>query len=182
MLCERAHVNRLVAEQLQSKDPAIAADARKLVRRLDRYRAEEIMRSINTKASAQLQALAKDVDAGRGFVTLIPPGSSEGDRYYVRVQWDPSKTMTVNRLTGLLNRELVDRPSMKDEVTFIKGRNERWVYWYSREWAIHIAEEAAKCGGKATFATPVGQRAARSPWTGKILLHSLLRRYPLPHG
>jgi len=36
----------------------------------------------------------------------------------------------------------------------MKGRRDRVVYWYGKEWAISIARKIEDCGGQARFVSP----------------------------
>jgi hypothetical protein len=85
---------------------------------------------------------------------LRPTGSSQGDRYYVRATWDPADEHEVPCLTQLFNDELASTRSVKAEAAKMKGRAERLIYWYSKDWAISISKKISDCGGKAQYVTP----------------------------
>ncbi|MGD0339957.1 MAG: hypothetical protein ABSB78_14345 [Bacteroidota bacterium] len=153
-LSNLVNLNKIISDRLNSKNGVIVNDAQQIVRRLDKAQATTILKSVNTKQSDEMKRFAKDISSGRALTPLKPTGSSKGDRYYVRAQWNPNDKKTVDCLTQLFNQELFDRPSLQKEADFMRGRSERWVYWYSKEWALEIAAKINRCGGKASFGSP----------------------------
>ena len=88
---------------------------------------------------------------------LIPTPTVQGDRYYVRATWDSSGPKAKACLTGLFNRSLTSDRSLAQEAELMT-RGYRLVYWYSRQWALWMASEIEKCGGKAEFVSGRGTR------------------------
>ena len=83
---------------------------------------------------------------------LIPTGSPEGDRYYVKILWDKEDDKQIDCLTKLLHQELLANRSIeaeKERMQKLKGQ--RWIYWYDKMWAIGMFDEALQCGAKPSF-------------------------------
>ncbi len=157
-LVKTANINTLIAKKLSSSTQNNVKDAQAILLRLDRQQAYKVLQSVDTlHASSRSKKLYRNVLAGKGLMALVPTGSEQGDRYYVKATWKPTEKEAIDCLTKLFNRELFNRPDMRQEEEYMKGRNERLVYWYSKEWAIYIAGEIRKCGGKADFVTPVSR-------------------------
>lgn len=81
---------------------------------------------------------------------LIPTGTNQGDRYYVQANWAKDDNKTLDCLTFLFNTELLSNRTLEEEKKKMKN-GWRLVYWYSRTWAIYIAEHIERCGGRAKF-------------------------------
>ena len=154
LLIRAINIDTILAARLNSKNASIVRDAQQIVRRLDKVQAAQVLKSVNIKQSDDMKRFADDVLSGRALTPLKPTGSLKGDRYYVKAQWNPNDKKTVDCLTRLFNQELAERPSLQEEANFMKGRSERWIYWYSKEWALEIAKKINNCGGKATFGSP----------------------------
>ena len=69
----------------------------------------------------------------------------------MRARWEPTDTAVVDCLTELFHRELRHDRTLEDEKVIMTGRKERIVWWYSKEWALWIAEQIKECGGTAGF-------------------------------
>ena len=118
---------------------------------LFRMEPDRASRYIPASGPSWLNGLRNDVRSGKKSRVLIPTGSSGGDRYYVRATWDPKNQQVVNCLTQLFNKSLISQRSTGDETALMKGRGDRLVYWYSKEWALNIATDIERCGGRAAF-------------------------------
>ena len=84
-------------------------------------------------------------------IMLIPTASADGDRYYVKATWE-GEGEVFQCLTKLFNEELLAERTLRQEHQVMKqlgGR--RYVYWYSKNWALYIAHEIRQCGGNAIF-------------------------------
>lgn len=89
---------------------------------------------------------------------LIPTESKQGDRYYVKADWNNgnivsgTEIVVFDCLTRLFNRELITSRTLQQEKELMRKRKgTRYVYWYSDGWARYIAAKIEKCGAKATF-------------------------------
>ena len=153
-LSNLVNLNKIISDRLNSSNAKIVKDAQKIVRRLDKAQATAILKYVDTMQSAEMKKFTKEILSGKTLTPLKPTGSSNGDRYYVRAQWNSNDNGTVDCLTLLFNQELLNRPSLQKEADFMKVRNERWIYWYSKEWALEIVTKINKCGGKASFGSP----------------------------
>lgn len=83
--------------------------------------------------------------------TLIPTASYSGDRYYVEATWDSSNKEVVDCLTALFHIELIHDRTFEQEKEIMKDRSERWVYWYSKNWALLISKKIEACGAASNF-------------------------------
>lgn len=124
--------------------------------RIEQERAEKIIRMIPSyNSNDQLTNLLADIQNGKRTKILFPMGSSRGDRYYVKAVWDYKNERVLNCLTRLFNNSLMIDRSINEELIIMKGddgkRVDRYVYWYSKEWALNIAEKIDSCGGKSSF-------------------------------
>lgn len=138
--------------KLLSDDPAAREAATSFLFRIEPPQAEEILNSIPEQEQTPLIVELKEkIIAGDRSRVLIPTGSKRGDRYYVRANWDPNERNVVDCLTRLFNRELITERTLEEEMEIMSGREERLVYWYSKEWALRMAGEIIKCGGTANF-------------------------------
>ncbi|MBD3338467.1 MAG: hypothetical protein GF353_05130 [Candidatus Lokiarchaeota archaeon] len=131
-------------------------EAIKLLFRIEKERAVRILNEIpsSSKKSWMNNTLTK-IKSGEKTKVLYPTGSSKGDRYYVHAKWDYKNKEVLECLTTLFYRELIHNRTYDEEVKLMKGkdnkRSDRWVYWYSKEWALYIAEKIENCGGRASF-------------------------------
>ena len=116
-------------------------------------KALKILQNIpNSISYSWLKKLKKEIQLGNKTRVLIPTGSSKGDRYYVKAEWDPENRNVANCLTNLFYRELIHNRTLKEEADLMKRKNgKRWVYWYSKEWALYIFEKIEACSSKAFF-------------------------------
>jgi hypothetical protein len=94
------------------------------------------------------------VRSGEKQQILAPVGSEGGDRYYVKANWDPKDQKTAGCLTELFNKELISSRTLLEEQQMMSGRSERLVYWYTKDWALSMAEKIKACGGNASFPLP----------------------------
>jgi hypothetical protein len=150
-LLRRMDLSRVLAQDLTASDPKRSAAAEASLRRLDKTQALAVLQATDGTKSQHLKGLEQKVAAEQGTGPLIPTGSAQGDRYYVKARWQADQPATVACLTRLFNTELIDRPSIEKEAAFMKGRTERLVFWYSKDWAMHMADEIKKCGGQPMF-------------------------------
>jgi hypothetical protein len=88
------------------------------------------------------------------FQRLRPTGSPQGDRYYVRATWDSNNPDVTGCLTKLFNSELISNRSLQQENVKMQGRNNRLVYWYTKDWAEQIAQNVRQCGGRSEYVSP----------------------------
>lgn len=138
--------------KLLSDDPAARETAASVLLRIKKPRAEGILNNMpEQEQTPWIMELKEKIASGDNSKVLIPTGSRRGDRYYVRANWDPDERDVVDCLTRLFNKELVTERTLEEEMEIMSGRDERLVYWYSKEWALTMASEIEKCGGTATF-------------------------------
>lgn len=88
-------------------------------------------------------------------MNLIPTGTREGDRYYVKAIWDRRNEKTISCLTKLFNSALISQRTSAQERELMnkmmEKRNYRVVYWYSKSWALQMARSIERCGAQAEF-------------------------------
>lgn len=162
-IANKSYFNDIVAQQLLSDEEEISKQAHKvLASRIDSLKVLEILREAReildnrpnnekTKIRRKLDKLKEEIDSTGGTRVLVPTESSQGDRYYVKAEWSPRERKVVDCLTELFNRALITELTLKDEERLMKGRSNRHVYWYSKDWALWIADEIERCGGRASF-------------------------------
>ena len=148
-LAEKAGVDATLAAQLNSPKAEVRTAAQNAVFRVSPERAGRILQQ--APASERTRTLASEVQAGDKQRMLTPVGSAGGDRYYVKANWDPKNQRVVSCLTDLFHRDLMSARSLQDEQKLMAGRSERLVFWYTKEWALSIADKIDACGGKASF-------------------------------
>ncbi len=155
LINDRFQVNDYLAKKLtsQSQEKTIFVD---ILFRIEKEQAMKILNSIPQNIrSSSINSIIDDVAGGRKTKVLFPTGSSKGDRYYVQAEWDSKNTAAVTSLTNLFYRELIHNRTYSEELKIMKGKdgknNKRIVYWYSKEWALYIANKINECGGNASF-------------------------------
>ena len=144
---KRFDVDGFLSEKLMSVNERERDEAIKVMQRIDYENVESILEKQNVSIDSTLSMRLKRDDTK----ILIPTGSARGDRYYVKAQWDPKKEEVINCLTQLLNSSLISNRTLEEETQLMRGRSSRLVYWYSKKWALGIAEKIEKCGGSASF-------------------------------
>ena len=149
---EKSGAESVLAGQLNSPRPQVRAAAEQAVFRVSPQRAQVILQQ--AAPSAQNQALSAQVQSGVKQQVLVPVGSADGDRYYVRASWDPKNVKTTRCLTELFNYEIPLGRSLQEEEKLMAGRSSRIVYWYTKEWALGMAEKVKGCGATASFPNP----------------------------
>lgn len=152
LISNRFKIDNYLLEELLS-DSESRNEATKILFRIEKIRALKILQNIpNNISYSWLKKLKKEIKLGNKTRVLIPTGSSKGDRYYVKAEWDPENRNVVNCLTNLFYRELIHDRTLKEEADLMKRKNgKRWVYWYSKEWALYIFEKIETCSAKAFF-------------------------------
>jgi len=151
-------VQAFVANQYLSGNESAKNAAKDILFRIEPALAKKIMDKIvqANKAkpianAAEMEQLRKDINTAGKSKVLIPTGSEEGDRYYVNAHWDSRNQTTIRCLTRLFNEQLISTRSPREEEGLMAGRTDRLVYWYSKGWALSIAQKIEGCGGWATF-------------------------------
>ena len=149
---ERFDVCSFLSQRLLSTDQRKHEESVEILYRIEPERAEKALSRLPTSVQGSwLYKLRADMQSGDKSRVLIPTGSAGGDRYYVKAEWDPQNEQTVSRLTRLFNSSLISNRTLKEEALLMQARSKRWVYWYSKEWALSIARNIEECGGKASF-------------------------------
>lgn len=82
---------------------------------------------------------------------LIPTGSKEGDRYYVKILWDKEDSEQVDCLAKVLYEELDAQQSIEEQKRLMEARGQRVVYSGNKGWAIHIFDRALRCKATPAF-------------------------------
>jgi hypothetical protein len=85
---------------------------------------------------------------------LVPTASPQGDRYYVRVRWDPTDSRTVDCLGRLFSRELTANRTIDEETELVRKGFSRLLYWYDKGSAIRVSGLIVSCGGVAEYVRP----------------------------
>ena len=150
-LTERFHPVSFVEEEIKSGDEERREKIVEFLLRIEPDRAEKILNEVSFETEEEGNQLKEEISNGVHRV-LIPTDSSDGDRYYVRAEWDPANEEQINCLTDLFNKKLSGGRSLSAENAKMKSLNgRRWVYWYSKDWAVSIASAVEKCEATAVF-------------------------------
>jgi len=152
ILAERSGAEAALSRLMSCPEPRIHAAAEQAIFRLPPDEAQRILKQ--APSSARIHSLSTQVRSGEKQMMLTPVGSAEGDRYYVKASWNPTDEGTAGCLTELFNRELMASRSLEEERRLMSGRGERVAYWYTKEWAISMAEKIRDCGARASFPSP----------------------------
>ena len=173
------HTNPLVAEKAQvlaarfdlasyvdgevdSEDEERLQDIVEFLLRIEPAQAKDILEQVSFETEEAGQ-IVEAVSSGTARV-LIPTDSEGGDRYYVLASWDSADEESVNCLTKLFNEELSAQRTLEQEGQRMQELNgQRRVYWYSKEWALSLAESIEKCGAEASFVSGPGDSASEEP-------------------
>jgi hypothetical protein len=137
-----------VIQGLQSADLEVRVDAEALAAKLDD---EDFKRALEAARSTSAYVFLVNSRSSEYLQRLVPTASDQGDRYYVEARWQSEDVSVVDCLTKLFNRELISHRTMNQEKALMKGKNRRLVYWYSKDWALHIARAVRECGATASF-------------------------------
>lgn len=152
LINERFNLDDFIRNKLESDEDKERSEAELILFRIEKDRALGIIQPLlEREENPWFNELQDRIEAGNETKVLIPTGSFAGDRYYVMAKWDERNNDKVECLTKLFNTILLSDRSYEDEVSFMENRNKRYVYWYSKEWAINISERIKNCGGKAEF-------------------------------
>jgi len=115
---------------------------------------ERVLAQLKTTNSSAFKLVSERTHNPDNFLRLRPTGSTQGDRYYVQAKWNPENKNASDCLTSLFNKELISNRSIQQEAVMMKGRSERVVFWYMKDWAIEIAARTRACGGTASYVSP----------------------------
>ena len=149
-----------VNEMLSSTDPHRQENVAMFLLRIEPDQAREIFdkASFPEDDEGSQDKLYMGRIVFEGFIShlvptvLIPTASEKGDLYYVKAEWDPENEEQFNCLSELFKETTLAERSLEQEKEWMKKRNgTRWVSWYSKEWAIGLAQGITKCDGKASF-------------------------------
>ena len=161
-LLNRFDLPSYVVDELRSDDDQRLENVSKLLYRIEDSRRESLR---VTAASSSVV-----FPTGRNPRVLIPTGSPQGDRYYVRASWSILQDNmdrglpVVECLTRLFNEELItDRTLEKERKLMEQLKGNRFVYWYSKSWALSIAKKIEDCGGESAFVNGITFKVPSTP-------------------
>lgn len=150
-LLERFDITVYVEGEIKSEDEERQQNIVNFLLRIESDQAEKVLAEMSFETDEQKNLITEQVFNGVSQV-LIPTASEKGDRYYVQASWDPADQEQVSCLTNLFNKELAAQRTLEQEEQKMKELNgKRWVYWYSKDWALSIADAIRKCGSEASF-------------------------------
>lgn len=159
VLMQQFNMVSYVEEGINSEDEERQKDIVKFLLRIEEEQAKKVLEeaSFEEEISSKVQG---EVSGGIRRV-LIPTESEQGDRYYIQASWDPANLEQISCLTALFNEELQGERTLEQEEQKMKELNgTRRAYWYSKEWALGMAESIEGCGAKASFVS--GSEASSS--------------------
>lgn len=138
----------------QSSNPDLRTTAITDIEHMESPQVDRLMEKLKAKPGPVYSAISSTIRDPKNFLRLRPTGSAEGDRYYVRAAWNPNSQSATNCLTNLFNRELISSRSIQQEFVKMQGRSNRLVYWYTKDWAMQIANQVRQCGGSSEYVSP----------------------------
>jgi len=156
VLAQKVDVKKRLTEELskllRAKNDSSKARAIKILKRLDPEFAMGVVKDIAAKVDnpqvAKIKNATKDPSS---FRVLFPTGSTNGDRYYVKAIWKSNDEKTIDCLARLYSNTLMEGKGYDEEKKRMNGRTDRTIYWYSKDWALDIAEKIRKCGATTQF-------------------------------
>ncbi|MEE9555041.1 MAG: hypothetical protein V3W18_12155 [candidate division Zixibacteria bacterium] len=152
ILNDKLKLDNFLSLSLVSDDPEMHQSAKSILFSLESPRANDILENIlQFQNNPRILELKEIILSERKSRILIPSGSEKGDRYYVKAAWDPENSEVVTCLTNLFNGALISVRTIEEEKKIMADRKNRFVYWYSKEWALRMALEIERCGGTAEF-------------------------------
>ena len=150
-LVEKFNITSYVEEEIKSEDEERQQNIVKFLLRIESDQIEKILVEVSFETDEEKDIITQQVSSETPQV-LIPTASAKGDRYYVQASWDPANQEQVSCLTNLFNKELAAQRTLEEEAQKMKELNgKRWVYWYSKDWALSIADAIRQCGSEASF-------------------------------
>lgn len=151
----RYDVQKTLVNKVASGDDRQFEQSLKILQRVEPVQAMAILDSAyesgQTQNLSKIAGLREDMRADSRTRAVIPTASKDGDRYYVQAEWELEDTAVVECLTELFHAELVHNRTIEDERVLMKDRTTRLVWWYSKEWAIWMAEKIEACGATTEF-------------------------------
>ena len=150
-LVERFDLVSYVGGEINSEDEERQQYIVEFLLRMESDQAEEILEGVSFETEEAGNQIKEQISNGV-FRALIPTDSESGDRYYVQASWSPANEDQVRCLTALFNAELSVQRTLEQEEQRMKELNgQRRVYWYSKDWALSLAESIEKCSSEAAF-------------------------------
>lgn len=153
-LLNRFDLAAYVRNELQSTDNQRLNNVAELLSRIEGSRRKSLLSAVES-SGVKIPTGVKSTPR-----VLIPTGSLKGDRYYVKASWNWNASQknqgqdlkTFNCLTEVFNKNLLAKRTIEEErILMEKLQGKRFVYWYTKEWTLSIADIIENCGGKATF-------------------------------
>ena len=158
-ILDKLDLKDILADYLVSPDNRIRQKSKYILLRMEKEKANQIIKEIESShQDIDLSKVREEVHVIQNPKVLIPTGSAQGDRYYVLAEWDPNNQEVHTCLTRMFHENLISKRTLEEEERIMRGRNNRLVYWYSKDWAISIAEKIRECGGTAKFVNPWEKR------------------------
>lgn len=156
------HARRIVEKRITLSDFLIgrirsgrfnAGDAQTILLRIPEPNAREILNRIYETTNAEWAiSLRNDLNNGRKKThVLVPTGSSEGDRYYMRTTWSSNSGEIIPCLAELFTQSSGAGDPMDQELAKLRSQNERVVYKYSKRQILDLARGVEACGAQVAF-------------------------------
>lgn len=152
----RFNVERYLLDGVMSDSQIQHGTMELILFRIERERLNRLLGKISSNDQNQFYRRIKNlVQSGHKSRVLVPTASTNGDRYYVMAKWDKNNGATVQCLTNLFHRELIHNRTLSQESEIMKLKQSRIIWWYSKKWALSMAEKIDECGGRSAFYSPV---------------------------
>jgi hypothetical protein len=144
---KRVDLDDYLLGKLNSRDKRDQADGEKVLLKLSATDSTRILGKLSPAKASPLRARI----SRSAVFQVAPTASPQGDRYYVKARWNPGDERVVSCLTTLFNKELINTRSLDQERALMKGRSERLVFGYDKDWSTDMAEKIRTCGGESSF-------------------------------
>ena len=152
VLIGKADVQRHLSKGLSSPNLQIRKSSEQVVLRLDKSQAANVLQA--APKNADVGKLAAEVDAGIKTAALVPTGTINGDRYYIKIAWNPRDAGAVSCLAKFFSDELLQRRTLEQQKSVMSGRSDRLIWTDEKEWAVSAGPRIRACGGQVAYIHP----------------------------
>ena len=141
---------RHFAELLESRIAARKSQAVKEFLRLDPQYSDLVLKELDRRG-VDASMLKQVAAPGNQWQLLVPTGTSAGDKYFVKADWDSRDAAVTNCLSGVLPRDPNLPLDARTEPAAGQLRGSRYLSDVDKSKVLNMAAAIQKCGGKAAF-------------------------------
>jgi len=147
-----------VANQFLDEDPLVRQMAEETLFRIEPYRADAILRIVESKRNKnvipheKLQELRRKVGTGESARLIVPTGTSYGDLYYLKAEWTGRETpiCAAKILYGAVSHGS-GANSLAEYEAEVAGSSAYYVYAKDKFQTLNLARSIEKCGAKVSL-------------------------------